>query len=172
MAVIKTLIILIIYSFCCLNIYETNTARIKRNFIEVPLIKEEKPIGNIYIKKININKPLYNINSDKNNIEENITILPGTIGPDQKNSILFLAAHSGPDEIAFFDDLDQLKINDTIELTYNNIKYNYIIKDIWETKKDGSIEVIKEDSDQLILTTCSKNSNKQLIINSTKIESH
>lgn len=177
MPIIKTIIILIIYSFCCINIYNEQNIKKEKVFIETPLInikkqEIEKPIGNIYINKININKPLYNINSKHNNIEENITILPGTIEPNQENSIIFLAAHSGPGDIAFFNDLDKLTINDEIVLTYNNIKYLYIVKDIWETSKDGNIEVIKENTNQLILTTCSKTSNtKQLIINCIKKES-
>lgn len=174
MHILKIVIIIILYSFCCINIYEENNKPVKA-YKEIPLInikkeETEQPIGNISIKKINLNKPLYNINSKYNNIEENITILDNSIDPSNDNSIMFLAAHSGPDPIAYFDDLDKLNINDIITLTYNNKNYTYIIKDIWETNKDGNIEVIKEATNQLILTTCSKNNNKQLIINSIKIE--
>lgn len=175
MHILKIVIIIILYSFCCINIYEENNKK-EKTFIETPLINIknesiEQPIGNISIEKIKLNKPLYNINSKRNNIEENITILENSIEPSNNNSIMFLAAHSGPDPIAYFDNLDKLSINDIITLTYKNKKYYYIIKDIWETNKDGNIEVIKESSNQLILTTCSKNNNKQLIINSIKKES-
>ena len=63
---------------------------------------------------------------------------------------------------------------DTIILEYKDIKYTYIIKNIWETKKIGTISVPKENINQLILTTCSmKDKDNQLIINSilTKKES-
>ena len=74
MPIIKTIIILIIYSFCCINIYNHQNLKKEKIFIETPLInikkqEIEEPIGNIYINKININKPLYNINSTQNNIE-------------------------------------------------------------------------------------------------------
>ncbi len=38
-------------------------------------INIEKPIGKLIINNININNPIYNINSKHNNIEENVTIL-------------------------------------------------------------------------------------------------
>ena len=38
-------------------------------------IQVEKPIGNIKIPKIGLEKPLYTIDSEKNNVEENVTIL-------------------------------------------------------------------------------------------------
>ena len=187
MALYKIILILIFYSTVCIGIYNTNDY----NEISIPKdkiitenleLKNEETssettnievintsIGNLIIEKINLNKPLYPINDKKNNIEENVTILPGSISPDKENSIIFLAAHSGPAPNSFFNDLDQLKENDKILLDINNIKYTYIVSSIWETEKDGTIEVSKEISNQLILTTCSKkDKNKQLIINTKK----
>ena len=176
---IKILFILLIYITICIIIYnkipiKENTKTIENILNEknsIPLI-EEKPIGEILIKKINLKQPIYNQTSKKNNIEENVTILNGSESPSQENSIMFLAAHSGQGNIAFFNNLDKLNINDIILLKYDNITYKYIVTNIWETKKDGNIEIIKENYQQLILTTCSKqNKKKQLIINCKKIES-
>ena len=65
-------------------------------------------------------------------------------------------------------DLDKLKQNDEIEIYYKDHYYTYIIKDIWNTKKTGSINIPKQNNKQLVLTTCSPNKNNyQLIINST-----
>lgn len=182
----KFILILIIYLFCCITIYNSNPQKnieinnqeiipntIPTTKINNIKIKEkitiEQPIGYLIINKINLNKPLYKISSPKNNIEENVTILKESIKPNEQNSIFFLAAHSGTGNIAFFNELDKLSINDEIILIYENIKYIYQVKDIWETTKDGNIEIIKEDKNQLILTTCSKTSqSKQLIINCIK----
>ena len=38
--------------------------------------------------------------------------------PNEENSILFLAAHSGTGEIAYFQNLDKLKPKDIIKLKY------------------------------------------------------
>lgn len=90
--------------------------------------------------------------------------------PTEKNSIIFLAAHSGSGRIAFFKDLNKLKIGDTIELKYKKKIYHYQISNIWEEEKDGYIHVNKTNLKQLILTTCSpERENKQLIINSNLI---
>lgn len=177
MSKFKITIILIIYLVICHSIYQsTTTTTISKQLIpkiSTPTIitvqEEEPPIGTLKIPKINLNQKIYSITSTKNNIEEHVTVLEGSIEPSQKNSIIFLAAHSGTSNISFFNQLDTLEINDEIYLTYKNINYIYYIKDIWETSKDGNIEVIKESKNQLVLTTCSqKNQSKQLIINCIK----
>ncbi len=90
--------------------------------------------------------------------------------PDEENSIIFLAAHSGTGTIAFFKNLDKLIKGDKIELKYKNKIYQYQIDKIWEENKTGYIHINKTEKKQLILTTCSpKNNNKQLIINSNLI---
>ena len=132
---------------------------------------KENHIGKLIIEKINLNNLLYPINSSKNNIEQNVTILKNSEEPSNNNSIMFIAAHSGTGKIAYFKNLDKLQINDIIKLEYKNIKYTYQIKDIWEVKKTGTINVEKENNIQLILTTCSPNKkNYQLIINSIQIK--
>lgn len=124
-------------------------------------------IGSLKIKKLNINQPLYKLDSEKNNIEKNVTILKDSIMPDQKESIVFLAAHSGAGKIAYFEELNQLTVGDIINLEYKNKKYEYQINKIWEENKNGYIHINKEDSNQLVLTTCSPTKiNKQLVINS------
>lgn len=133
--------------------------------------KDNELIGNIIIDKINLDMPLYNINSKNNNIEKNVTILKESILPPSKESIIFLAAHSGTSKISYFDNLDKLNINDTIILTINNKKYTYQIKNIYKQKKNGYININKDKENQLILTTCDPNNDKyQLIINSIKKE--
>ena len=129
-------------------------------------------IGTIEIKKIQIKEDLYDINSKENTVERHITILKESILPPTKNSIVFLAAHSGTGDIAYFQELDKLRENDEIILTINNKKYEYQVKDIWEEKKNGYINVNKEKENQLILTTCSPTKdNYQLVINCIQKES-
>ena len=123
-------------------------------------------IGYIKINKIHLNKKLYSIDNKKNNVEDNVTILKGSTYPNNKDSILILAAHSGTGRKAYFNNIDKLKKKDLIEIEINNKKYNYIVKDIWETKKTGTITFPKMNKKQLILTTCSKTrDNYQLVIN-------
>lgn len=190
MAKIKIIILLTIYSLICKGIYKTNDYNIVsipenkvitenltlEEIVQEPIqeqpIIENTSIGSLIIEKINLNKPLYPINDKKNNIEENVTILPGSISPDKENSIIFLAAHSGPAPHSYFDNLDKLQEKDKVILNINNKEYTYEVTSIWETNKDGTIEVFKQSTNQLILTTCSKkDKNKQLVINTQKKES-
>ena len=123
-------------------------------------------IGNLTIKKLNLNEPLFKIDSKENTVERHITILKESIFPDKENSIIFLAAHSGTGKIAYFEELDHLTINDEIIFTYKNKKYTYYVSNIWEEKKNGFINVNKEKENQLILTTCSPTKEDyQLIVN-------
>ncbi len=128
-------------------------------------IKNSDIIGEIIIPKINIDKPLFRVQSPENNIEKNITILKESIFPDKDNSIMLLAAHSGTGEIAYFNELDKLNIEDEIILIINKTKYIYKVNNIWEEKKNGYININKSNNKKLILTTCSPtNNNYQLII--------
>ena len=130
---------------------------------------KEQPIGYLAIDKISLKEDLYKLDSSKNNIEEHVTILKESNFPD----LLILAAHSGTGKIAYFNNLDRLKVDDEIKLIYENKTYTYYVKDIWEEKKDGYININKEDYQQLILTTCSPHKkNYQLVINCIKKESN
>lgn len=152
--------ILIIYCIICQNIYKINTSS--------PVKKEKtnQQIGYLKIDKINLQQPIYKITDNKNNIEESVTILKESIMPTEKNSIVFLAAHSGTGTIAYFENLNKLEIKDIIELKYKTKTYHYEVKDIWEENKSGYIHVNKNQKNQLILTTCSPtNNNKQLVVN-------
>ena len=172
-----SILLLTVYLGSCLLIYNSekdiksiSTANLERNtntsYIST-VSKEENNeiIGTLTIDKLNLSKNIYNINSSHNNVEENVTILNDDI------NLIVLAAHSGPGYIAFFDDLDKLELNDTINLTYNNKNLVYIVTNIEEQTKDGTIEINKTDKQRLILTTCSKkDKNKQLVITSKKID--
>ncbi len=172
-----SILLLTVYLGSCLLIYNSekdiksiSTANLERNtntsYIST-VSKEENNeiIGTLTIDKLNLSKNIYNINSSHNNVEENVTILNDDI------NLIVLAAHSGPGYIAFFDDLEKLELNDTINLTYNNKNLVYIVTNIEEQTKDGTIEINKTDKQRLILTTCSKkDKNKQLVITSKKID--
>lgn len=169
----KLLLIIIIYSLLCFQTY--NKVKINSTSLSTKIgtivqkdTHKEDIIGNITIKKIGINQNLYKIDSIENNVEKNITILEGSNLFDEDNALTIIAAHSGTGPIAYFKNLDKLKQNDEIEIYYKDHYYTYIIKDIWNTKKTGSINIPKQNNKQLVLTTCSPNKNNyQLIINST-----
>ena len=73
--------------------------------------KQDDYIAVIQIPKINLEKGIYNIDNSLNNVDKNIAVLRETIWPDQKNSHIILASHSGNSDISYFKKLNKLKIN-------------------------------------------------------------
>ncbi len=167
-----SIIILLIMIISIIKTTEINTNTISTERLSVITSKPiELPIAKIIIQKIGLDGDIYNINSKENDVDKNITILKDSILPNNENSIIFLAAHSGYGKIAYFNDLDKLNVNDVIIFQYNNNNYYYMIDKIFEEEKDGDIEINKTSDKQLVLTTCSRNNkNKQLIINSNLIK--
>lgn len=134
----------------------------KNNISNNNNIKKTELFGTLIIKKINLKEDIYNIGNKNNTIEKHVTILEQSIIPE----LIIIAAHSGTGKIAYFERLDELKINDEITLINNKKKKTYIVKEIWEEKKNGYININKEKKNQLVLTTCSPKNNKyQLIVN-------
>ena len=154
-----------------------------RNYYTNSIIEENKPIvkkinnevkeeylGILKIPKIGLEEGFYQINSKNNNINKSVTILDKSILPNNNGGVIYLSAHSGYGYLAFFKNLDQLMINDHIYLYLNNHDYQYIVNDIYEIEKNGKITVDHNISENiLVLTTCSRNKNKQLVVTSKLI---
>jgi len=128
--------------------------------------KEDNPYNSILsIPMISLKKGLYDINDNKNNIEENIMIHKNSIMPDNNNSNLILVAHSGTGEKAFFKDIYKLNSDSLIEYYYNNTKYIYKIDNYYKVNKTGKVEIKRDINKKTItLITCDQsNKSKQLI---------
>ena len=181
------LIIIVIYTF---NLDKDITKKvIKSNLeIQIPMIEKEKEtkenikntnikkeinnnhIAILEIEKINLKQYLYDINSQKNDVNKNVEIIKGSNLPDVLYGNLILAGHSGTGKVAFFNRLNELEVNDIINVYYKNIKYQYQIYNIYEIEKTGKAEIKRyKDENTLTLITCKVNTNKQIIIVSTLI---
>ena len=168
------LIIMIIFLSSLTIIKISDDQPLKKIITNFNILHEDSNIiGSIKIDKLNLNENLYKIESEENNVDKHVTILKESIFPENENSIIFIAAHSGIGEIAYFKNLDKIEQNDIINLKLNNKEYNYIVKNTWEEPKNGFININKEKENQLILTTCSPTNNgKQLIVNCIEKESN
>jgi len=122
-------------------------------------------IGILEIPKINLKNGFLNLNSKYNNIENNITTIKGSTLPDERNNNLILAAHSGNCDICYFNKLYKLSINDTAFIYYKNLKYTYIITNIYEVEKTGKVKIKRNyNKNTLTLITCTHNSNTKQTI--------
>ena len=131
---------------------------------------KELPIARIEIERLNINNYIYQLNSEYNHVDKNVTLLHHSVFPDKDNSIVFLAAHSGNSKVSYFNHLNKIKLKENINFYYDDYKYVYQTINITETEKDGDIELNKRAEKQLVLTTCSTtDKTKQLVIESVLI---
>ena len=135
---------------------------------KVEEVKEQIRINYIAvlkIPKINLERGLVDPNSYLNNVNHNLEILEGSNMPDQKNSNLIIAGHSGSARISFFRNLNKLTLNDEIFVDYKNDTYKYKVVDIYEIEKTGTAEIIKnKNTTTITLITCKHNTNKQIIV--------
>ena len=125
------IIVIILLSYNNSSDYITNTINIKNSK------PYELPMARLIIPKLSIDKDIYSLNSYNNNIERNITLLEGSVLPENNTSIIFLAAHSGTSGVSFFSNLDKLNYDDIIVFVYNNYRYSYKVSSIYEQEKDS-----------------------------------
>ena len=125
----------------------------------------ENYAGVLIIPKINLKTGFYDKNSKKNNVDNSVTLLKESIMPNNSNSVVYLAAHSGVGHLAFFKKIINLTIEDIIFLNYDNKEFPYTVTDVYEMPKNGNISINRNiNENYLVLTTCSKNENMQLVI--------
>ena len=140
------------------NVGKKDFSNIKLSYLDLKEAHNDISLFKLEIPKIKLVREIYNYDSINNNVDKNVTLLyPEAF---DINSTIVLAAHSGNATIAFFNNLDLLEENDTINLYFENKYYNYKVIDKTEIEKKQNI---------LYLTTCSKsNKNKQLVIKAEK----
>lgn len=120
--------------------------------------------GRIEISKIGLYEYFYDINDDRNNVDKGIEVLKPSIMPDKENSKLFLAAHSGNSDISYFKNISKLDYNDEVIIYLKNKCYKYKVIDKYEIIKNGTLSVKEIDNNTLILITCIRDTNRQLVI--------
>ena len=127
---------------------------IKRDFKDNKYNYSNLYVAYLEIPKIGFKKGLYDILSPLNNVDNNIAFLSGTEYPNN-NSNTVIIGHSGKGDKAYFNDLKLLNLDDLIFFYYDNIKYEFVISDIYLVNKTGNVDVIK-DKDKMTLTliTC------------------
>ena len=137
-------------------------------------IKEETNTSNVSsydyiavleIPSINLKRGLVDPSSKYNNVNYNIQIIDKSTMPDVVNGNLVLAGHNGASYVSFFRNLDKLNINDKIYIYYGGYKYEYSLSKIYDTPKDGNVEVHRDNSKTTItLITCKKNTKDTQVV--------
>lgn len=132
--------------------------------------KETKKVSYNYIAvleipTIGLKRGLVDPSSYYNNVDYNIQIINSSTFPDVENGNFILASHNGASYISFFKNLYKLNINDNVYIYYNGIKYEYIIEKIYDTPKDGNIEIFRNyEKTTITLITCKKNTKDKQVV--------
>lgn len=135
---------------------------------KVKEVKKQNKINYIAIlkiPKIDLERGLVDPKSYLNNVKYNLEIVEGSSMPDNKNSNLIIASHSGTARISYFRNLNKLSINDEILLIYKNKTYKYKVSNKYEIEKTGTAKIIRNNNKTTItLITCKYKTNKQIVV--------
>lgn len=118
------------------------------------------------VPKINLKRVVYKLDSDLNTIEKNIEIMKESSLPTENNGNIILEGHNGNSDISYFNQLHKLNENDLAYIYYQETKYIYSVDKIYDVKKDGNVEVIRnKNKNTLTLITCKRNTqDRQLVV--------
>lgn len=123
--------------------------------------QSDKYLGNLIIEKINLEYPIFSEYSEEN-LKLSICKFSGESLDENGNITILGHNYNG----GFFWNLNKLETNDEIKIVSNGIEYKYNIFKIYETNNDD-LEVLKpiyEDSKEITLVTCVKNSKKKRLV--------
>lgn len=133
---------------------ETTTSKIDYNYI-----------GVLEIPSISLKRGLVSPDSYYNNVNYNIQIIEHSTMPDVDNGNLILAGHNGASYISFFKNLYKLSPDDKIYIYYKGYKYEYTLNNVYDTPKDGNIEIYRDHKKTtLTLITCKKNTKDTQVV--------
>lgn len=117
------------------------------------------------IDKINLEKGLYSIDSNMNNVDYNIEILKESKMPDIENGNLTLAGHNGYLKESYFRHLYRLIPSDKVSVFYNGYEYIYEVINTYKVNKTGTVKVIRNNNKTtLTLITCSGDTEQLVVI--------
>ena len=140
------------------NEQTTTTEVSEASNYEAP-IDYDKYLGVLEIPRISLKRGFYGVDNKYNDIQYNVTLVRGSMLPDVPKGNLILMAHSGDAYISYFAYLYRLEVGDSAFVTYNGIKYEYRIVDIYEVLKNGIVSIRRNrEATTLTMITCTKGS--------------
>ena len=158
---IFVILLFFMFAFNCYKIFHFSSFSISsfpNSFHFVDVSKEY--FGRLKIPKINLNKGFYSYSSPYNNVDKGLELINDYVS--LKNGIV-LASHSGNSNVSFFKDLYKISIGDYVYISFGKDEYTYKVTSKYETLKNGYLDLPSYDY-LLVLTTCSYNDGKQLVI--------
>ena len=180
LVIILLVLLLIIFSLiflqqiCLKNIEQKRVDNFftenSQNKVEI-LKNNEKKLQNKYIAfleipSISLKTGLMDKNSKDNTVEKGVEIIKKSDMPDVENGNFILASHSGTSSVSYFNKLNQVKLNDSVNIYYKYNKSVYKIYNIYKVDKSGKISINRYlNQNTITLTTCDvEDDTKQLVV--------
>ena len=150
-----------------INTYINETSNKNENVETLEKINNESNKENNNIKKINytaileipsikLKEGLVDSTKNFNSINYAVSVDKNSNYPNEMGNFI-LYAHSGNSSVAFFKNINKVKLNDTIYVYFNGVKYKYVVSNIYDIKKTGKAEVIKTNNSRVVtLITCNQ----------------
>lgn len=174
------LIIVAITMIAFYYVYQiTNNKKIEQevnHYIEETSIKEEISTENIEevveekkteqreinytaileIPSINLKRGVVNSTKNFNSINYAISVDKNSKYPNENGNFI-LYAHSGNSSIAYFKNLNKVKLNESIYIYYDGVRYEYIITNKYDIAKTGKAKILSStDNKYITLITCNQ----------------
>lgn len=135
--------------------------------VEVPKEEPKEEINNktysinytavLEIPSINLKRGVVDNTKGFKSINYAISVDNSSNYPNNNGNFI-LYSHSGNSNIAFFNKLYKLEINDDIYVYYNGMKYHYRIFNKYDIEKTGKAKIINlKDNKYITLITCNQN---------------
>ncbi len=112
--------------------------------------------GILQIPKIKVEQPIYFKNDSRNQVDLNVMLLEETFSLGKEHYYMVLASHSGNGIHAYFRNLDQLQVGDSIFFYFEETRQEYQLFKREEVIKQGYVYLEKYAFSYLALITCSK----------------
>lgn len=135
--------------------------------VEVPTEETKEEINNknysinytavLEIPSINLKRGVVDNTKGFKSINYAISVDNSSNYPNNNGNFI-LYSHSGNSNIAFFNKLYKLEINDDVYVYYNGMKYHYRIFNKYDIEKTGKAKIINlKDNKYITLITCNQN---------------
>ena len=142
--------------------------------VEVPTEEPKEEINNknsainytavLEIPSINLKRGVVDNTKGFKSINYAISVDNSSNYPNNNGNFI-LYSHSGNSNIAFFNKLYKLEINDDIYVYYNGVKYHYRIFNKYDIEKTGKAKIINlKDNKYITLITCNQNKKRYQIV--------
>lgn len=165
---IKVIVLSLLLSGINVEVKSNNLQNEYKSFFADSYNQENKLLQ-LYIPKLKINQPVYNVDSALNDVKYHVEIMKESVLPPSKNSLIILAAHSGNSKIAYFNNLNELNMNDEAIVEYLDKKYYYEVIDKKQVPKEKTVNLKLYDKDILYLITCFKHTERLIVTLQLKV---